>query len=262
MTGHSHLALPLAAVFAACAGFASGFIAGVSSAHAPVSPTVVVQLPAGLAAASCPAPAAAPAAARVMLETQEAAPGAPIRFSIDSPATLGDGAWVGLIPSAVPHGSEDVNDEHDIDYVYVGGADRTYELAAPREPGRYDLRLHDRHPGGVEIHSVEVVVTSGEDWLQLATQRVAPGERLSVHFAAPSARDDTAWIGVVPASIPHGSEEVNDRHDLSYVHLGPSRRGMLRLHAPLEPGTYDLRLHDSDDGGRELVSMTFEVTGF
>ena len=262
MTGHSHLALPLAIIVAGCAGFASGFIAGVSSAHAPVSPTVVVQLPPGPAAAPSPAPSPVPAAAKVMLQTQEAAPGAPIRFAIDSPATLGDGAWVGLIPSSVPHGSEDVNDQHDIDYVYVGGADRTYELAAPREPGRYDLRLHDRHPGGVEIHSVEVVVSRGEDWLQLASQRVAPGEGMNIHFAAPSALDHTAWIGVVPASIPHGSEEVNDRHDLSYVHLGPSRSGALRLHAPSEPGIYDLRLHDTDGGGRELASVTIEVTGF
>jgi hypothetical protein len=69
-------------------------------------------------------------------------------------------AWIGIIPSNVPHGSEAENDRHDITYQYLKkstGGEKTF--AAPAEPGTYDLRMHNADANGVEVASVTFVVS-------------------------------------------------------------------------------------------------------
>ncbi len=66
------------------------------------------------------------------------------------------------------------------------------------------------------------------------------------------------WIGIVPSNIQHGNETVNDKHDLSFVYIN-SGKDSISLTAPSEEGFYDLRLHDSDFGGKELGYISFEV---
>lgn len=265
MTRLSSLALALAVALATSAGLAAGFMAG--SARLPAPRIVVIeraapQPPAPRLTAPPPCPAL-PAHPEISLEVARVAPGEAIRFSVKRPEALGPSAWVGLIPSQVPHGSEQQNDANDLDYRYITTTPGSYSIAAPTAPGRYDLRLHDRYPGGVEIDSVEVVVQApqGGDRLGLDRSQVLPGAVVSVRFDAPSAKDDTAWIGVVPAATPHGSEEVNDSHDLSYRYLGTARRGSIQIEAPAEPGVYDVRLNDTDSSGRELASARLVVIG-
>lgn len=86
-----------------------------------------------------------------------------------------------------------------------------------------------------------------------------PGEEIRVKFAAPSSWPDHAWVGIIPSDIMHGSEERNDQHDLTYYHLKKQREGVLVFFAPHVPGKYDVRMHDSDHKGKEVLSITFEV---
>ncbi len=181
-----------------------------------------------------------------------------------APAGLPDTAWVGVVPSEVPHGSSAVNDEHDVDYQYLGGdAAGTLEFRAPARTGSWDLRMHDTVDEGVEIASVTFEVrhpdASGAS-LRLDRTTVAAGDLLRVRFTAPATFSDTAWVGIVPSTVPHGDEERNDRENLGWDFLHQETSGTLELHAPTEPGAYDLRMHDADAGGREVASASFTVT--
>ena len=82
-------------------------------------------------------------------------------------------------------------------------------------------------------------------------------EGIDFSFTASKLPDD-AWIGIVPVAIPHGDEAVNDRHDTSYEHLGGRTKGDITLPNP-GLGTWTLRLHDTDNNGRELTHVAFEV---
>jgi hypothetical protein len=66
-------------------------------------------------------------------------------------------------------------------------------------------------------------------------------------------------VGIIPSEVPHGSESVNDRNDLTYQYLRGRTGGVLTFRAPPAPGNYDFRMNDSDNGGRELASVPFKV---
>lgn len=72
--------------------------------------------------------------------------------------------------------------------------------------------------------------------------------------------DQSAWIGIIPSSVSHGSEKNNDAHDLSYKYL-TADEGAFTMTAPKTPGQFDLRMHNSDSSSnaKELVSITFNV---
>ncbi len=83
------------------------------------------------------------------------------------------------------------------------------------------------------------------------------GEQIDFTFTAPELPDD-AWIGIVPADIPHGDEAVNDQHETSYKYLEGRTSGSFALPNP-GPGQWTMRLHDTDDNGREIAYAPFTV---
>ncbi len=95
--------------------------------------------------------------------------------------------------------------------------------------------------------------------LRLTRDRYAPGEAIVVDFTAPGSYAANAWVGIIPSQVPHGSEAENDRHDLTYQYLQKRTSGSLTFTAPTAPGNYDLRLHDTDNNGREVASVSFQV---
>lgn len=95
--------------------------------------------------------------------------------------------------------------------------------------------------------------------LSLSRDRYAPGDAIVVTFSASPDYADNAWIGIIPSRVPHGDEAENDRHDLSYQYLQKRASGSMTFIAPKEPGDYDLRLHDSDNNGKEVASVSFQV---
>ncbi len=189
------------------------------------------------------------------------APGEQIQVHFTAPSSFPNDAWVGIIPSDVPHGSESENDKYDLTYLYLEGhTSGVLTFTAPDAPGSYDFRMHDTDAGGREVASVTFIVTAGreETSLQLAFE---PGEQIQVHFTAPSSFPNDAWVGIIPSDVPHGSEAENDNYDLTYLYLEGLTSGVLAFTAPDTPGSYDLRMHDTDAGGREVASVTFIVIG-
>ncbi len=83
------------------------------------------------------------------------------------------------------------------------------------------------------------------------------GEQIDFTFTAPELPDD-AWIGIVPADIPHGDEAVNDQHETSYKYLEGRTSGGFTLPNPGH-GQWTMRLHDTDDNGREIAYVPFTV---
>jgi len=96
--------------------------------------------------------------------------------------------------------------------------------------------------------------------ISISSRHVKPGSTLQVSFNAPSSYSENAWIGIVPSNIEHGSEAVNDKHDLTYQYLKKRTSGSLSFTAPAQEGNYDFRMHDTDNNGREVASVSFVVS--
>ncbi len=187
-----------------------------------------------------------------------------VRFTTQS--GLASNAWIGIIPASVPHGNEAVNDNHDVAYKYLQGKVKgSFQFVAPVAPGQYDLRLHDTDNNGRELAYVSFTVagssaaTGHENSLDMTERSYSPGAAMTVRFTAQSGLASNAWVGIIPSSIAHGQEQVNDQHDLAYKYLKGATQGNLQFKAPGSPGSYDLRMHDTDNNGRELTHITFTV---
>ena len=170
-------------------------------------------------------------------------------------------AWIGIIPSRVPHGSEAENDKNDITYQYLQGkSSGTLIFKAPSQAGMYDFRMHDTDNNGKEIASVSFQVGGTTGTLSLEKAIFSAGEEITVYFTAGPGCADNAWIGIIPSSVPHGSEAENDKHDISYQYLHGKPSGTLIFKAPSQAGSYDFRMHDTDNNGKEITSVSFQVS--
>jgi hypothetical protein len=96
--------------------------------------------------------------------------------------------------------------------------------------------------------------------ISISTHHVKPGSTVQLSFNAPSSYPENAWIGIVPSNIEHGSEAVNDKHDLTYQYLKKRTSGSLSFKVPAQEGNYDFRMHDTDNNGREVASVSFVVS--
>lgn len=199
--------------------------------------------------------------ARVWLDRQDYLAGQKMAVHFSATSELGRRAWIGIVPSEVAHGSSAENDRHDVGYAYVSGkSEGTVELGAPGRGGAWDVRLHDSADSdGSEIASATFSVSVASGKLVLDKTRFAPGEDIVVQFTVPEGLSSKAWAGLVPSQVAHGSEATNDQHDLSYRYLGGKSSGELSFTAPDEPGSYDIRLNDTDSDGNEIASATFVV---
>ena len=57
-----------------------------------------------------------------------------------------------------------------------------------------------------------------------------PSEEIEFNFISPYHADEgNAWIGIVPASIPHGSEWENKNHVVSFKNIEGSLRAMFEI---------------------------------
>ncbi|MGH9856676.1 MAG: OmpA family protein, partial [Acidobacteriota bacterium] len=191
-------------------------------------------------------------------------PGEEITVTFSTSMPLPKTAWLGIIPSSIPHGTSDQNDQHDISYQYVEGkSTATLKFEAPEAAGSYDFRLHDADSGGTEIgHATfQVSAVKLEGTLKLKKEVYAPGEDIEVDFTAPESLSPRAWVGMIPSNVPHGKEAVNDQHDIQWHYLEKKTAGTLKFVAPPENGSYDLRLNSTDNDGVEITSVTFKVGG-
>ncbi len=189
-------------------------------------------------------------------------PGEKAKVHFTAPSSFETNAWIGIIPSEVPHGSESENDMHDLAYEYLNKqVSGTIEFTVPSEPGSYDFRMHDKDGDGKEVASVTFSVKGGDDkaTLKLDKTEFSTGEKIMVNFTAPATYASNAWVGIIPSSVGHGSESENDKHDIAYQYLDGKVAGVLTFTAPDKAGSYDFRMHDTDSDGKEVTSVTFTV---
>lgn len=99
---------------------------------------------------------------------------------------------------------------------------------------------------------------TGAPGLILERTAFKPGEAITVHFTALASWPDNAWVGIIPSRIAHGEEAENDRHDVTYQYLRKRASGSLTFKAP-GIGDWDLRMHDTDNSGKEVASVSFKV---
>lgn len=87
-------------------------------------------------------------------------PGEVIQVRFTAPSDWAKDAWIGIIPSNIPHGDERQNDNHDISYQYLNK--RTSGILTFTAPavGYWDFRLHDTDNKGKEFASVSFRVDS------------------------------------------------------------------------------------------------------
>jgi len=97
--------------------------------------------------------------------------------------------------------------------------------------------------------------------LSVDKSAVRPGEPLTVSFSVNPGLKGNAWIGIIPSHVAHGSEAVNDQNDVTYQYLQNRTSGTMSFTAPMAPGSYDFRFHDTDDNGVELAFVSFVVGG-
>lgn len=95
--------------------------------------------------------------------------------------------------------------------------------------------------------------------LKLEKTAFAPGESIDVGFKVTGKLDRTAWVGIIPANVTHGSEAHNDQYDIAYQYLNGAMAGEMTFKAPTEPGRYDFRLNSTDSNGKELTYVSFTV---
>jgi hypothetical protein len=187
-------------------------------------------------------------------------PGEEMKVSFNAPQGYANNAWIGIIPSSAAHGSEEENDKHDLAYQFLNGqTSGILTFNAPQELGSYDLRMHNSDDNGEETASMTFSVRIGNGSIWLDRNVYKPAEQIEVHFEASEGFPSDAWIGIVPSNIPHGSEAENDKFDLSFQFLKKNTSGTLIFQAPQDPGSYDLRMHNTDTDGKEVASVSFVV---
>jgi hypothetical protein len=139
----------------------------------------------------------------------------------------------------------------------------TMRFMAPSGPGKYDMRMFDTDNGGMEVtyasFEVKAADPGSDASLELDAEIYEPGVEVVVEFTAPAHFARDAWVGIIPSSVPHGSEAQNDQYDLSYRYLEGRTSGTLIFTAPPTPGEYDMRMHDTDNNGSEVTYESFEV---
>jgi hypothetical protein len=184
--------------------------------------------------------------------------GEQIQVHFEVPSSFAHSAWLGMMPREVPHGAW----KDSYGYVSYQNLPRrtagVIDFVAPYTPGAYDLRIYDS-TYGQEAVSIAFTVVIGEEkeallWLDKATFK--PGEKIEVHFTAPSSFLSTAWVGIIPSEVSPNEY----KYDFPYQHLNKMTSGVLTFRAPDTPGSYHLRMHDAGGhNGQEAASATITV---
>lgn len=189
---------------------------------------------------------------KLELEKESFLPGEEIKLIFFAPPGLESNAWIGIIPSDIPHGDEKVNDQHDLTYQYLNGKIQGEMIfTAPSEPGEYDFRMHDTDSNGKEIASVSFKVASPQPSLSLNNTEFTPGETIIVTFSN-TTMNQKDWIGLY-------KKDASDRDYLTWKYTEGKKEGSLTFDVPSEPGEYDARFFVNDGYTRLAVSEPFTV---
>jgi hypothetical protein len=201
---------------------------------------------------------------KLQLDKKVYAPTENISVTFTADKDYAPDAWVGIVPSKVPHGDEAAADQNDLIYEYLHKkTSGKLAFKAPKDEGDYDMRMFNTDMSGKETASVSFQVKGklAAGSLELDKKTYSPGEQIGVKFKAQSYFDDNAWVGIVPSNIPHNNEAESDKANIAYQYIHKKLEGVFVFQAPAARGSYDVRMFDSDNDGKETASVTFTVTG-
>lgn len=141
-------------------------------------------------------------------------------------------------------------------------AENQYNLALNKSANQSSVydgnQIYTVSEGAEENLTTSII--NGSTKLLLNKTTFSPNEKFNVYFEAPANFNRSAWVGIVPSNVTHGSESENDKYDLMYQYLEKRTSGTLSFNAPNKIGNYDLRMFDTDRDGREVASVSFTVT--
>jgi hypothetical protein len=168
--------------------------------------------------------------------------------------------WVGLIPAAVPHGSNARNDQNDLTFQSVKGrASGQMVFQAPNKEGSYDFRMSSSQDDQEYVSmTFTVAVPEHTASLQLSKKIFAPNEKIKLAFAASPRMPQTTWVGLIPESVAHGSTVRNDQHDTTFQTVKGRASGEMVFRAPNKIGTYSFRMNETTND-KEVAAVSFKV---
>tara|TARA_Y100001934_G_scaffold161671_1_gene192853 strand:- start:2189 stop:4264 length:2076 start_codon:yes stop_codon:yes gene_type:complete len=176
---------------------------------------------------------------------------------------LPEDAWIGIIPSEIPHGNEAVNDMHDTSFVHLHGKTTGEAILPNPGPGEWTLRLHDSDNNGNEMAYVPFTVRGIEPATRpsitvVAGNTVPADGPLEISFTGVD--DAAAWIGIYPEQNGHenhngwwkylNGEQTPPSTPISEgnITFQPSERRSESL------GSYQARMFA--DNGYEMIAQT------
>jgi hypothetical protein len=126
---------------------------------------------------------------------------------------------------------------------YTDGTVQTLKLKKPYE--RIEV-LKDAPPQ----------VRPRQSFVDVEFTAINRGQDADLKYHSSDKLTGTAWLGVIPADVPHGDGYENDKYDVVYVYLKGKASGSLEIHIPtnIPQGEYEIRIFDSDSNGREIAS--------
>jgi hypothetical protein len=94
--------------------------------------------------------------------------------------------------------------------------------------------------------------------LTVAFAEARRGDTVEVAYRAPAERDRSAWVGLIPANVPHGAQRPNDNADVVFVRVPKEDAGVLTIRIPpnATPGGYQFRMFPSDQDRFDEVAST------
>jgi hypothetical protein len=193
-------------------------------------------------------------AAGITLDKQDArfVPGEPIQLVFTGGSDLQSGAWVGIFKQGYKSNSEHFS------YQYLEGDTGALVFSTPKAYGDYEFVLYGSGYEGKEYARIKFTVSAGNtDVVSLTLDRATykPAKSIKVNLKLLKKLPTKAWLGVFPKNAPHGLTG----NYLSYKYIQEGRQGTYMFMAPEQPGDYDIRLFD-DDNGSELTYVPFVVT--
>jgi Ca-activated chloride channel family protein len=171
--------------------------------------------------------------------------GAGLAVEWSGPGAEGD--YVDLVPAGheEPHG--------ELSYRYVAEGP-SLQLRAPSQAGTYDVRYVWAGPDKRYILARSTVEVVNSEFAVIGPSSVGTGQQFEVKWKGPANEGD--YVDLVPA----GHEQTSGEISYFYVSRDPSSESG-RLHAPAEPGTYQLRyVLEASDAKKVMVSVPLVVT--
>ncbi len=176
-----------------------------------------------------------------------------IQVNFNTTQPLAKRSWVGMFKASVAHGSTDGY----ITYHYIDEkTSGTFNFEAPNDPGAYEFRVFEEEYGK-EVKATPFTIASIDPnaiSLSIITKQIKPSQPFDVKIESTFTMNPKAWLGIFKSK-----EEGRDDYK-SYEYVSAVQGNILKMNAPSQIGSYELRFYAADPG--ELVKrIPFRVGG-